>query len=43
MGLWFAVFPTVETLTAQVLAAALVVGSFFLARQQSGNLRVSSV
>jgi high-affinity iron transporter len=42
MGLWFAVFPTVETLTAQVLAAALVVGSFFLARQQSGNLNVSS-
>jgi len=42
MGLWFAVFPTVETLTAQLLAAALVVGSFFLARQQSGNLNVSS-
>jgi high-affinity iron transporter len=37
MGLWFAVFPTVETLAAQVLAAALVVGSFFLARQQSGS------
>jgi high-affinity iron transporter len=36
MGLWFAVFPTVETLAAQLLAAALVVGSFFLARQQSG-------
>ena len=37
MGLWFAVFPTVETLGAQILAAALVVGSFFLARQQSAN------
>ena len=37
MGLWFAVFPTVETLAAQLLAAALVVGSFFLARQQSGS------
>jgi len=37
MGLWFAVFPTVETLGAQLLAAALVVGSFFLARQQSGS------
>jgi high-affinity iron transporter len=36
MGLWFAVFPTVETLAAQLIAAALVVGSFFLARQQSG-------
>jgi len=34
MGLWFAVFPTVETLAAQLLAAALVVGSFFLARPQ---------
>jgi high-affinity iron transporter len=34
MGLWFAVFPTVETLTAQLLAAVLVVGSYFLARQQ---------
>ena len=32
MGLWFAVFPTVETLGAQLLAAALVVGSYFLAR-----------
>jgi len=42
MGLWFAVFPTVETLAAQHLAAALVVGSFFLARQQSsGRLGVS--
>ena len=42
MGLWFAVFPTVETLAAQLLAAALVVGSFFLARQQSsGRLGVS--
>jgi high-affinity iron transporter len=34
MGLWFAVFPTVETLTAQLLAAVLVIGSYFLARQQ---------
>jgi len=34
MGLWFAVFPTVETLTAQLVAAAVVVGSFFLARPQ---------
>jgi high-affinity iron transporter len=28
MGLWFSVFPTVETLAAQVLAAALVLGSY---------------
>lgn len=32
MGLWFSVFPTVETLAAQALAAILVVGSYFLAR-----------
>ena len=28
MGMWFAVFPTVETLLAQALAAALVLGSY---------------
>jgi high-affinity iron transporter len=28
MGLWFAIFPTVETLAAQALAAALVLGSY---------------
>ena len=33
VGLWFAAFPTVETLTAQILAAALVLGSYFLAEQ----------
>jgi len=33
MGLWFALFPTVETLLAQGLAAVLVVGSYFLARR----------
>lgn len=32
MGLWFAVFPTVETLVSQALAAMLVIGSYFLAR-----------
>jgi high-affinity iron transporter len=39
MGLWFAVFPTVETLAAQILAAALVVGSYFLARQDARPLQ----
>ncbi|MGH9409930.1 MAG: FTR1 family protein, partial [Vicinamibacterales bacterium] len=34
MGMWFAVFPTVETLAAQALAALVVVGSYFLAREQ---------
>ncbi|MEO7298048.1 MAG: FTR1 family protein [Verrucomicrobiota bacterium] len=33
MGLWFAVFPTVETLLAQLVAAIVVVGSYFLARR----------
>ena len=32
MGLWFSIFPTVETLSAQGLAALIVVGSYFLAR-----------
>ena len=29
-GVWFSVYPTVETLAAQALAAALVIGSYFL-------------
>jgi high-affinity iron transporter len=33
MGLWFSVFPTVETLAAQGIAAVLVVGSYFTARK----------
>ena len=32
IGLWFSVFPTVETLVAQAVAALLVVGSYFAAR-----------
>lgn len=31
-GLWFSVFPTVETLSAQAIAAIIVIGSYFLAR-----------
>ena len=31
MGSWFEIYPTVETLVAQVLAAAFVVGSYYLA------------
>lgn len=34
MGLWFSVFPTVETLAAQAGAAVLVVGSYFAAQVQ---------
>jgi high-affinity iron transporter len=35
VSLWFAVFPTVETLLAQALAAGLVAGSYYLARDQA--------
>lgn len=33
MGMWFAVFPTVETLAAQLLAGVLVIGSYYAARR----------
>jgi hypothetical protein len=32
MGLWFSVFPTAETLSAQALAAVLVIGCYFAPR-----------
>lgn len=35
MGMWFAVFPTVETLVSQLLAAVLVIGSYYIARYQT--------
>lgn len=35
MGLWFAVFPTAETLAAQAVAAAVVIGSYCLAREHA--------
>jgi high-affinity iron transporter len=34
MGVWFSVYPTIETLAAQALAAVLVIGSYFIARRQ---------
>jgi len=34
MELWFSVFPTIETLAAQTLAAVFVVGSYIAARRQ---------
>jgi len=37
-GLWFSIFPTIETLAAQSLAAFLVVGSYFLARRKTSAL-----
>jgi high-affinity iron transporter len=35
MGTWFSVFPTMETMVTQLLAALLVIGSYFLARYQT--------
>jgi high-affinity iron transporter len=37
LGMWFAVFPTYETLMAQGLAAVLVVGSYYAARHFGGT------
>ncbi len=34
-GLWFSVFPTRETLVAQMLAAVMVLGSYYVARPRS--------
>ena len=40
-GVWFSLFPTVETLSAQGLAAVIVIGSFFGARKlASGGNRL---
>ena len=33
LGLWFSVFPNVETVAAQAVAAILVIGSYFLAQE----------
>src|SRR5438445_9163806 len=37
MGMWFAVFPTYETLIAQFIAAVLVIGSYYAARHFGGR------
>ncbi len=37
VGLWFAAFPTVETLGAQAVAIALVLGSYIAARLREGK------
>ena len=34
MGLWFSIFPTVETLAFQAVAAIAVIGSYLMARYQ---------
>jgi high-affinity iron transporter len=38
-GLWFSIFPTVQTLVAQAIALVLVVGSYFAARYHSSKSR----
>ena len=40
-GVWFSIFPTVETLAAQLLAAVLVIGSYYAARLKSSSKTVS--
>jgi high-affinity iron transporter len=42
VGMWFAVFPTVETLLAQLIAAVLVIGSYYAARHFGGTLPQST-
>ena len=37
MGLWFSIFPTVETLLAQLVAALLVLGSYVVAGRRSAT------
>jgi hypothetical protein len=39
MGMWFAVFPTYETMVAQLLAAFLVVGSYYAATHMQRRTR----
>jgi high-affinity iron transporter len=37
MNLWFSIFPTYETLLAQLFAAVLVIGSYYAARRFGGG------
>ena len=41
IGLWFSIFPTVETLTGQALALVLVFGSYFVAERSSRKTTVN--
>ena len=40
MGVWFSVYPTLETLVAQLLAAILVLGSYYAASRQGARRRI---
>jgi hypothetical protein len=42
MGLWFSIFPTVETLSAQPLVGLLVFSSYFTAQPFVGSKWVNS-
>jgi high-affinity iron transporter len=42
MGMWFAVFPTYETMVAQLFAAILVVGSYYAAIRMRRRARADS-
>jgi high-affinity iron transporter len=42
MGLWFAIFPTVETLAAQAIAAILVLGSYGAVRLRMWRVQSSA-
>jgi len=42
MGLWFSLFPTVETLVAQAIAAGLVLGSYAFVQLQLARQRSAS-
>ena len=43
MGVWFALYPSIETLLAQLLAAVLLIGSYYAARRQAGGSRQNGV
>lgn len=42
MGLWFSVFPTVETLAGQAIAALLVIGSYIAANKSAAKSDLQS-
>ena len=43
MGVWFSLYPTNETLLAQLLAGILVIGSYYAARSQRAGSRQNQV
>ena len=43
IGMWFAVFPTLETLTAQLVAAVIVIGSYYAARRMGREAAAETI